>query len=349
MGIRWTHIHTQRCWNNVHNRNECVMLRAYFRITWYLMQRGWEMLCNPKVSITSFQPDMVCLDFSVFLRFVGKMVEGGWSVFSWFTSFRFLLLSHLIVRDCLGGFPRIVTGLVWGQQSPRKVQSWEDRSGSRGLRGIAEGHGWLTSQSFAEALFISIHSLCVRLAASTLANNTSEYIGFLYTTVWTMVLWLFVSNLTLILINFSYLYTNLFKLTLQYIQLSLKIIQKSSAFHSIFGTASASHEQPKVSNLLLTPSSALQVKRLRWQSVGLQANAAICCALKAPELCILASTLPFLLSHTKRITYFSVYLSTLITESQAGWGWKEPLEGISSKSPTQAGVPRPSIPGSCIR
>lgn len=293
MGIRWTHIQTQRCWNNVHNRNECVILRAYFRITWNLVQRGWEMLCSPKVFITSFQPNMVCLDCSVFLKFVGKMVEGGWSVFSWFTSFSFLLLSHLIGRDCLGGFPRIVTGLIWGQQSPRKVQSWEDRSSSRGLRGIAEGHGWLTSQSFAEALFISIHSLCVRLTASTLTNNISECIGFLYTTVWTMLLCLFVSNLTLILMSFSYLNTDLFKFTLHYIQLRLKIIQKSSTFHSTFGTASASHEQPKVSNLLLTTSSALQVKRLRWQSVGLQANAAICCALKAPELCILASDSAF--------------------------------------------------------
>lgn len=200
------------------------------------------------------------------------MMEEGWSVFSWFTSSSFLLLSYLRGRDCLGGFPSIVTGLVWVQQSARKVQTWEDRSSSRGLRGIAEGHSWLTFQIFAEGLYISIHSLSVRLTASTLINNISECIGFLYTTVWTMLLCLFASNLALILMSFSYLYTKLFKFILHRIQLRLKIIQKTSAFHSTFDIASASHEQPKVSNLLLTPSSALQVKRLRWESVGLQAN-----------------------------------------------------------------------------
>lgn len=184
----------------------------------------------------------------------------------------FLLLSHLIGRDCLEGFPSIVTGLVWGQQSARKVQSWEDRSSSRGLRGIAEGHSWLTFQFFTEALFISIHSLSVRLTASTLINNISECIDFLYTTVWPMLLCLCASNLTLILMSSSYLYTKLFKFILHCIQLRLKIIQKPLAFHSMFDVASASHEQLKVSNLLLSPSSALQVKRLRWESAGLQDN-----------------------------------------------------------------------------
>lgn len=199
-------------------------------------------------------------------------MEEGWSVFSWFTSSSVLLLSHLIGRDCLGGFPSIVTGLAWGQHSSKKVQTWEDRSSSRGLRGIAEGQGWLTFQFFAEAHFISIHSFSVRLTDSTLTNNISECIGFLCTTVWPMLLCLFVSNLTLILMSFSHLYTKLFKFILHCIQLRLKIIQKPSAFHSTFDIAPASHEQPKVFNLLLTPSSALQVQRLRWESVGLQAN-----------------------------------------------------------------------------
>lgn len=137
------------------------MLRAYLRVTWNLIQQGWEMCCRPKVSIRSCKPGMLCLDCSMFLRLIGKRMEGGWSVFNWFMSSSFLLLSHLIGRACLGGFPSIVTRLVWRQQSARKVQSWEDRSSSRGLRGIAEGHGWLTSQSFAEALFISIHTACV--------------------------------------------------------------------------------------------------------------------------------------------------------------------------------------------
>lgn len=56
--------------------------------------------------------------------------------------------------------------------------------------------------------------------------------------------------------NFNELFSplhQLFKLILHCIQLSLKIIQKPSAFHSTFDTASASHKQPKVSNLLLTP------------------------------------------------------------------------------------------------
>lgn len=169
---------------------------------------------------------MLCLDCSVFLRFIEKMMQGGWSVFSWFISSSFLLLSHLIRRNCLGGFPSIVTGLVWGQQSARKVQSWEDRNSSRGLRGIAEGHSWLTSQSFAGAIFISIHSLCVSLTAYILTNNISKCIGFLYTTVWLMLLCLFVSNSTLILMRISYFYTKLFKLILHCIQLRFKIIQK---------------------------------------------------------------------------------------------------------------------------
>lgn len=179
MGIRWTHIHTPRDAGilSVMGMNG-AMLKAHFRITWNFIQQGWEMLCSPKVSITSCQLDLLCLDCSVFLRLVLRMMEGGWSVFSWFMSSSFLLLSHLIGRDFLGGFPSIVARLVWGQQSARKVQSWEDRSSSRGLRGIAEGHGWLTSQSSAEALFISIHSLRVRPTASTLTNNIIECIGF---------------------------------------------------------------------------------------------------------------------------------------------------------------------------
>lgn len=152
----------------------------------------------------SCQTDLLCLGCSMFVRLLqdlGRKMEGGWSIFSWFMSSSFLSLSHLIERVHLGAFPSIVARLGWGQQSAREVQSWEDRSG---LREIAERHGWLTSQSLAEALFISIHSLGVRLTASTLTNNISECIGFLYATVWPTLLCLFLSNLALILISFSY-------------------------------------------------------------------------------------------------------------------------------------------------
>lgn len=144
----------------------------------------------------------------MFVRLIwdlGRRMEGGWSVFSWFMSSRILSLSHLIERVHLGAFPSIVARLGWGQQSAREVQSQEDRSDSRGLRESAEGHSWLTAQSLAETLFISIHSFGVRLTHSSLTNKISGWIGFLYITVWPTLLCLFLSNLSLILISFSYL------------------------------------------------------------------------------------------------------------------------------------------------
>lgn len=160
--------------------------------------------------------DLLCLHFSVFVRLLQDLKRGteeeDWNVFGWFTSPSFLSLSYLIDRIHLEAFLGIVARLWWGQQSAREAQSWEDRSSSRGLREIIEGHGWFTSQSLAEALLICAYSFDVRLAASTLIHRKNEHIGFLHTTL------VFISvQISPNKISFSHFYIELFHVIIHFI------------------------------------------------------------------------------------------------------------------------------------
>lgn len=204
------------------------------------------------------QTNLLCLCCSMFVRLFQdlrrKIEEGDWRVFCQFISSSILSLSHLIDRIHLESFPCIVARLEWGQQSPREAQSWEDRSGSKDLREFTEGHGWLTSQSLAEVLLICTHSFGVSLTPSTLIGYVNIYIFFIYCCLFSSVLLcLFLSNSTLILIRFSHFYIELFHLIIQFTEIRLKTIQKPSAFCTL-DTASPLTQHPYVSSLLLTPS-----------------------------------------------------------------------------------------------